>query len=154
VGGESCGLLNDYRSVGLKSTEEDHQVLRLVFPCRDTNRVSVEDNLETLPAVHSVVTAVNYRVIWLCSIDCLKEYVSTTPGSCRSNTHSSHCDLMCLLHTSIESAALFHKLKNKCTFYCSSGRFGVPNLVGARDLPISEILNTGPGTFFNGCWVS
>jgi hypothetical protein len=81
VEGKGRGLLNDYRGVGLKSTEENHKVLSLVFfSCRDTNRGSVEDNLETLPVVHSVVIAVNYRVIGLCFIDCLNKSVSTTPG--------------------------------------------------------------------------
>lgn len=106
--GKSRGLLNDYRSGGLKNIEENHQVLRLAFPCRDINRGSVEDNLETLPVVHSVVIAVKCRVIGLCFIDCLNKSVYATPGPSHANTHSSRCELTFLLHTSIVAAALFH----------------------------------------------
>jgi hypothetical protein len=68
VEGKRRGLLSDYRSFGLKIIEENHQVLRSVFPCRDINRGSVEDNLETLPVVHSVTIAVNCRVIGYVSL--------------------------------------------------------------------------------------
>jgi hypothetical protein len=67
-GKKSRGLLNDYRSVELKNTEENHQILRLVFPCRDTNRGRVEDNLETLLVGHNIVIAVNCRVIGYVSL--------------------------------------------------------------------------------------
>ena len=100
--------VNDDRSVGLKNTEENHQVLRLDFSLSRYQRGSVEDNLETLPVVHTVVSVVIYRIIGLRFIDCLKKSVSTTPDPCHTNTHSSYCELICLLYTSIVSAALFH----------------------------------------------